>query len=231
MRTIKAIFIKQTKDLFRNPMVLLMFVIFPVVAFFMTQLIAKTNDDISSNMFVTMMASIFIGMGLISSSAGAIAEDIERGSLRFLIIAGVKPGQYLIGTCGFFTIAGSVVSVAFTLIGEFTFGEGRNFLVVMIAGTIASIILGATIGMITNNQQAATSLAVPVAVVTGFIPMFSLFNETIERVASVLYTQQINTVVSDISSGLVKPLIVILLNILVFVTLFVLTYLKKRLKG
>lgn len=156
MKSMKAIFIKQAKDMFRNPAVLVMFIIFPAVALMMTQFIAKSNDDISNNMFVTMMASIFAGMGLVTAMSAVIAEDIERKSLRFLIIAGVKPYQYLIGTGGFFLLAGTVTSVVFALIGDFTVVETIKFLTIMMAGTASSIILGAEIGMLSKNGQAAT---------------------------------------------------------------------------
>jgi len=107
MKIIKAIFAKQALDMIKNPVTLIMFLIFPVVALIMTRLIAVPNDDIPTNMFVSMMGAIFAGMGLITAASDVIAEDIERRSLRFLIIAGVKPFQYLLGTGGFFLIAGA----------------------------------------------------------------------------------------------------------------------------
>ena len=231
MKSIKAIFIKQAKDMFKNPMVLVMFIIFPVVALIMTQVIAKSNDAISNNMFVTMMAAIFAGMGLVTAVSAVIAEDIERKSLQFLIIAGVKPHQYLIGTGGFFLLAGMVTSVVFALIGDFSGTETIKFLAIMITGTAASIILGATIGMFSKNQQAATSLGMPVAVIIGFTPMVAAFDKTVENFASILYTQQINVIVNDFSASLWKPLLVIALNIAVLTVLFVFAYRKKRLKG
>ncbi|MCL1912455.1 MAG: ABC transporter permease [Eubacteriaceae bacterium] len=231
MRSIKAIFIKQAKDIFKNPMVLVLFIILPVVALIMTQLVAKSNDDIPSNMFVTMMAAIFAGMGLVTAASGVIAEDIERKSLRFLIIAGVTPYQYLIGTGGFYLLAGTATSVVFALIGDFAFTETLKFLAIMITGTAASIILGAAIGMLSKNQQAATSLGMPVAVIVGFTPMIATFNETVAKVAGVLYTQQINVVVNDFSVSLARPLLIVAANIVVFTFLFALAYKKKGLKG
>ena len=215
----------------KNPMVLVMFIIFPAVALVMTQLIAKSNDDIPNNMFVTMMSAIFAGMGLITSASGIIAEDIERKSLRFLIIAGVKPYQYLIGTGGFLLLAGAVTSVAFALIGDFNAMETVKFLTVMIASTAASIILGAAIGMLSKNQQAATSLGMPIAMLLGFAPMIAAFNETVKKFAGVLYTQQMNVIVNDFSVSMVKPLLVIAVNIAVFTILFIIAYKKKGLKS
>jgi len=230
MRCVKAIFTKQVLDMFKNPMVMVMFVIFPVVALIMTQLVAKTNDDIPNNMFVTLMGAIFAGMGLITSAAGYIAEDIETKSLRFLIIAGVKPHQYLLGTGGFLLLAGTVTSVFFALIGDFTISEAIKFLAVMITSTAASIILGIAIGMYSKNQQAATALGMPVAMIVGFVPMIASFSEPVERVASVLYTQQLNVLVNDFSTDLWQPFIVITANIAVFAALFLFAYKKKGLK-
>jgi len=231
MRSIKAIFIKQAKDMIKNPSVLVMFIVFPAVALIMTELIAKSNQDIPNNMFVTMMAAIFAGMGLVTSSCAVIAEDIERKSLRFLIIAGVKPHQYLIGTGGFFLIAGAITSVVFALIGDFTIIETIKFLSVMIAGSATSIVLGALIGMLSKNQQAATALSMPIAVIIGFTPMVASFSETVEKYASILYTQQINVIVSDFSANFAQALMVIGINIVVLLMLFIIIYRKKGLKG
>ena len=217
--------------MFRNPSVLVMFIIFPLVALLMTELVAKANDDIPNTMFVTMMATVFAGMGLISSASAVIAEDVERKSLRFLVIAGVKPYQYLIGTGGFFLLAGALASLMFTLIGGYTGAEALKFLAIMIAGVASSVILGMTIGIFSKNQQASASLAMPIAVITGFTPMIATFNETVEKFAGVLYTQQINVIANDFSVGLGKPLLVIAANIAICTAIFALAYRKKGLKG
>ena len=227
----KAIFTKQAKDMLKNPMVLVMFIIFPAVAFFMKFFVPMPeNDYFDTNMFVTMMASIFAGMGLITAASDVIAEDIERRSLRFLIIAGVKPHQYLIGTGGFFVLAGAITSVLFALIGGFSGMDFVKFMAIMIPGVTTSIILGTVIGMVSKNRQSATSLGMPVAVLVGFMPMMAIFNETVEKIASVLYTQQINVIVNDFSAGLIRPLTVVALNITVLVIVFIITYKKKGLK-
>lgn len=231
MKSTNAIFRKQAKDMLKNPIVLIMFIVFPIVALIMTELIAKTNDYISNNMFVTMLAAVFSGMGLIASSADIIAEDIEHKSLRFLIIAGVKPHQYLIGTGGFFLLAGAITSGIFALIGDFSAIETLKFLAVMIAGVAASILLGATIGMLSKNRQAATSLSFPIAVLVGFTPMIAVFSEPVERAVGFLYTQQMNVIANDFSVSLLRPLLVTASNIVVLLILFVIAYKKKGLKG
>jgi len=227
MSSIKAVFAKQAKDMIKNPTVLIMFIIFPAVALLTTQLVAKGNEEIPNNMFVTMMSAIFAGMGLITSTSGIIAEDIERGSLRFLVIAGVKPHQYLIGVGGFILLAGTITAAVFALIGDFTGAETVKFMVIMVSGAATSILLGATIGIVSKNSQSAGGLAMPAAVLVGFTPMIVSFNETVEKFAGVLYTQQINVIVNDFSVAIYKPLLVIAGNIAVLLVIFIIAYKKK----
>jgi len=231
MRSIKAIFIKQSKDMFKNPAVLVQFFIFPAVALIMTQLVAKSNELIPNNMFVTMMAAVFAGMALIMSMAASIAEDIEHKSLRLLVMAGVKPHEYLLGTGGFYLLAGAAVSVVFGLIGDFTGVEFLKFLAVMVTGAAASIILGAIIGILSKNQQAAAGMGMPIAMVLGFTPMIANFNETVEKAAGILYTQQLNVIVNDFSANFLKAITVIAINIAVLTVLFILAYRNKGMKG
>jgi len=231
MRSIKAIFIKQTKDMLKNFSVLIMFILFPLVAFAMTKLVAEGIDDLPKTIFTTMMASIFIGMSLIMSSAGVIAEDRENKSLRFLVIAGVKPHSYLLGIGGVIFIASFFTSVAFGFIGQFNRNDFFSFLAIMMSGSIASILLGATVGIFSKNQQAATGLSMPLAMILGFGPMVAQFNSQAEKIFRIFYTQQINVVVNDFSAGIAKPLVVIWINIAVLAVLFSLAYGKKGLRN
>lgn len=231
MRSIKAIFVKQAKDIFRNPMMMVMFIIFPVVALIFTELVAKPDEELPNNMFINMMAAIFAGMALITSMAGVIAEDMERKSLRFLVMAGVKPHEYLLGTSGFILLAGLVVSVIFTLMGDFNAEESMKFCIILGLSVGASVMLGATLGIMSKNQQAATAIGMPVAMIIGFTPMLAAFNETVEKVASVLYTQQLNVIVNDFSANFSRALLVIGINIAVLLILFIIAYSKRGLKG
>jgi len=231
MRNVNTIFIKQANDMFKNMGTLIQFIIFPAVAFIMTRLVAIPDDDIPNNMFVTMMAAIFAGMALIPVMTGIIAEDVERKSLKLLVMAGVRPHQYLLGIGGFILLAGSVAAVAFGLMGDFAGIEIVKFLAIMITGTSASIILGATIGIVAKNRQSAASISLPIAMVLGFAPMISNFNETVERFSNVFFTQQINVIVNDFNANFVRAMLIVGSNIAVLTVLFAIAYKKKGLRG
>ena len=233
MRSAKTIFIKQAKDTLKTPTVLIQFILFPVVAFIMTELVAKSEnfEGMPVNMFVTMMSAIFAGMGLLIVTAGIIAEDIEKKSLRFLVMAGVKPQQYLAGVGGFLFILGTITAILFGLIGVFTTEEFFKLVAVLTACVANSIILGAIVGMMSKNQQTATSLGMPIAMIMGFTPMIANFNETIYNGSKFLYTQQLNIVTNDFTEDFSIAMIVIFINMAVLIAGFIFAYHKRGLRG
>jgi len=231
MRSVKTIFVKQANDMFKNMGTLIQFLIFPAVALLMTHLVAIPDADMPNNMFVTMKAAMFAGMALIPVMTGIIAEDVERKSLKLLVMAGVKPHQYLLGIGGFILLAGTVAAVAFSLMGDFAGIETVKFLTILITGTAASIILGATIGIVAKNRQSATSISMPIAMVLGFAPMVANFNETIERFSGILFTQQINVIVNDFDANFSGAMLIVGANIAVLTVLFAIAYKKKGLRG
>ncbi|MCL2373496.1 MAG: ABC transporter permease [Defluviitaleaceae bacterium] len=252
MRAVKAVFKKQFKSSVQNPEMLIQFLIFPFMAFMMTRFVGTDAmmDDIlyfapyigqdffdamAANMpnLVTMMAGMFAGMALIPAVAGIIAEDKEKTSLRFLIMAGVKPSAYLVGVGSVILFVSALTSLAFAFVGEFRGMDFAIFMGAMLSGVTASIVLGAAIGIISKGQQSATALAMPIAMVLGFGPMMAQFNDNVARALNIFYSQQINIIADYITIGTDTPLwqsfAIMWANILVLAILFAIVYAKKGL--
>jgi len=223
MTGFKAVFKKQLKDTLRNPMSLMQYIVYPLIALLITAImdfesmaedmiehlpsgtdINTILSEMTANMpnMTTMQATIFAGMGLIPIVAGIIAEDIEKKSLRFLKMAGLKPMAYLLGIGGVIFFYSIFTSVAFAFIGGFRGLDFWIFLATMMSGVTGSIVLGATFGILTKNQQASAGITMPVALILGFGPMLAQFNERIARVLHVTYTQQLNVVADYINTGM-----------------------------
>jgi len=230
MSATKAIFVKQLKDTYNNMGVLIQFAIFPLVALAMTVFVARGDDYMPDTMFVNMMSAAFAGMALIPTVANIVAEDKEKKSLRFLAMAGLKPASYILGVGGVMFVASMVPVVAFAFIGGLEGNTLRNFVAIMMSGVAASIMLGLSIGILAKNQQAAAGLAMPIAMLLGFGPMISDFNETVHEVMLFFYTQQFNEVNNN-PDALTRPFLVMGANILVLVVFFSIVYKKKGLKG
>jgi ABC-2 type transport system permease protein len=231
MRSAKAVFVKQMRDLFKNREILIQYILFPVMAFVMTELVVKPNEEMPGNIFILMFAAMFLGMAPLTSTANAIAEDRERKSLRFLVMAGVKPHAYMLGVGGFTLLVCTFVAVAFGLIGGFAGVELLKFILIMMFGAVISILLGATIGILSKSQQKSTSIAIPVALLLTFVPFLAEFNETLKSVSFFIFTGQIDTILRDFSVFTPQPYLIVLANGIVFAALFALVFKKKGLKG
>lgn len=237
MNHIKAIFKKQVKDTLKNPTTLLQFIIFPGVAWAMNLVLKRTDmpPEMIAEMpnMVLMMASIFAGMGLIPVVTGMIAEDRERKSLRFLTMAGIKSSSYLLGIGLVVFIISGVTSLAFAFLTDFTGTDFWIFLASMLSAVVGSILLGALFGIISNNPQAGSALAVPVALILGFGPMMAQFNSTVARFLKFFYTQQLNTITDvllgydGLSADLLQSFGIMWANVAVLAVLFALIYKRK----
>ena len=244
MRNVKAIFKKQLKGTLKTPQILFQFIIFPLLAFLMNIMMVTDFEGVpediaamlTANMpnMVTMQAGMFAGMGLIIIISSMVAEDIEKKSLRFLMMAGVKPVSYLLGTSGVILFVSFFTAAAFSLIGNFSGLDFWIFTASLMSGVTASVVLGATIGILTKNQQSASALALPIAIVLGFGPMMAQFNDNIARFLHIFYTQQLNVVASYLTVGGVETALwqsfaIMWANVAVLGVLFAFAYFRKGL--
>ena len=92
--------------------------------------------------------------------------------------------------------------------------------------------MGACIGVFSPNQMVATSLFMPVMMVFSFAPMLALFNDKIEKVAGVFYTQQLRILLNQMSfDGMTaKAAIVLIINAALALGLFFAAFRKKGLE-
>lgn len=213
---ILTIFRKQLKDTLKNKAVLLQFLMFPLLCMIMAKSVKP--EGMKPNFFVHLFAAMYAGMAPLTSVSAIISEEKEKNTLRVLLMAGMKPGQYLIGI-GSYVFGGCMFGViVFCCLLENVAFDGRvRFLLIMAAGIIASILLGAAIGAGSRNQMAAASVSVPVMLVFSFLPMLSMFNQTVARAARFTYTEQIRLLTDGLNGRIeIEQMFVIGLNILVF---------------
>lgn len=229
MKHITAIFKKQIKDTFKNKTVLIQFLMFPILSVIMS--FSITSKNLPDNFFVTLFATMFIGMAPMTSIASIISEEKEKNTLRVLMMANVKPLEYLIGVGTYILVLCALGAVVFGLVGAYTGERLLRFIIVMVIGILASMLLGAALGMLSKNQMSASSLTVPIMIVFSFLPMIAMFNTSIEKVSKIIYTQQIYYLINNLSVSNFNAVkfIIIGANIIVFYSVFIFAYKKKGL--
>lgn len=227
-RRVFAVITKQMKDTLKNKTILIQYIMFPIMAIIMTELIAKNQDDIPNNMFIVMFATMFIGMIPTSAVANIITEEKEKNSLRVLMMANVKPMEYLLGI-GLFTFCICIFdTIIFALAAGVSGFELLRFFFVMLIGIIGSIMLGATVGILCKNQMSATGIILPIGLVLGMLPMVDKFNDKIGNFSKFFYTQQIDYLINDLSIGnfTFYRFAIIIVNIMILLVIFIYSYKK-----
>lgn len=228
MRNVLIIFKKQLKDTLKNKTVLIQFIMFPAMTLIMENCI--NVPDMPELFFTKLFAIMYMGMAPLTSVASIISEEKEKNTLRVLMMANVKAWEYLAGV-GLY-----VWTLCMAGAGVMATGIPRDhipfFLLVMAAGFIISIVMGACVGVFAPNQMVATSLFMPVMLVFSFAPMLALFNDKIEKIAGVLYTQQLRILLNQMTfDGIsAKTVAVLSVNAALALVLFFAAFRKKGLE-
>ncbi len=229
MNHIAAIFKKQIKDTLRNKTVLIQFVMFPAMTLIMTN--AVKIQEMPENFFVTLFATMYIGMAPLTGMASILSEEKEKNTLRVLILSNVKPHEYLLGIGSYVWLACMLGGAVICAAGGYDLQTGIAFMGILAVGILTSLLIGAIIGVWSKTQMMATSVTVPVMMILSFAPMLSLFNGTIEKIARVLYSEQISRMLSQINSLRlnIENIGVIGLNMLIAAVLFIIIFQKSKL--
>ena len=228
MHNIGVIIKKQIKDTLKNKTVLIQFVMFPVLTLIFEN--AINIPDMPELFFTKLFSVMYMGMAPLVAVAAIIAEEKEKNTLRVLTMANVKAWEYLAGI-GIYVwticMAGAGVIATTLPLDDIPF-----YLGVMAAGFIISIAIGACIGIIASNQMAATSLSLPVMLIFSFMPMLAMFNDKIEKIAGIFYTQQIRELLGNMTFDGIKTetMLVVAVNALLALSLFFAAFKRKGLE-
>ena len=228
MRNIYIIIKKQIKDTFKNKTVLIQFVMFPLLTLVFEN--AIKIEGMPDLFFTKLFSIMYIGMAPLTATAAIISEEKEKNTLRVLLMANVKPWEYLLG------VAIYVLAICMAGAGIMATGlEKENvafYLLIMLMGFIISILAGSCVGIYSKNQMISTSLVMPVMMILSFVPMLAMFNKNIEKFASLFYTQQLRTVLDEMSIDKISTnsIMTVMINAILAIGLFFAAFKKKGLE-
>ncbi len=229
MRTITVVFRKQLLETPKNKAILIQFVMFPLLAVIMEHTVRIA--DMPEHFFAKLFAVMFVGMAPLTCMSSVISEEQEKGTMRALLMAGVRPAQYLLGVGCYVWIACMLGAVVFALCAGYGGVDLAAFLLIMACGILLSSLVGAVIGISCRNQMTAASVTVPVMMIFSFLPMLSMFNSRIASFAKYFYSQQIHQLIHAIGGTALKAetFVILAVNFLLAVLLFAAAYRKKGL--
>lgn len=226
MRHILAILWKQLKDTIKNKTVLIQFLMFPLITLIMENTI--NIQDMPEHFFANLFAIMYVGMAPLTSISSIIAEEKEKNTLRVLQMSNVKSVEYLIGNAIYILLACMIGSLVIGLAGGYTGYNLLIFMLIMLVGHIISILVGATIGILSKNQMMATSITVPVMMIFSFLPMLSMFNDSIKSIAKYIFSEQLYLLVNNLEqlNISIETMTILGINFIVILLFFIINYKK-----
>lgn len=227
---IGAILWKQLKDTLKNKTILIQFLMFPCMTVIMEN--AISIDGMPEHFFANLFAIMYVGMAPLTAMSAIIAEEKEKNTLRVLHMCNVNAFEYLLGNAIYIVFICMIGSLVIAFAGGYKGDELLTFMLIMFVGHMISTLAGAAIGAFSRNQMMATSLTVPVMIIFSFLPMLSMFNDAIEKVAKYFYSEQLYLLINDLSAVEIRleTMAVLGVNICLILSCFIIAYRKVFLK-
>lgn len=219
-----AILWRLLKDTLKNKTTLIQFIMFPALTIVMENAIEL--QGMPEHFFANLFAIMYVGMAPLTSMSAIISEEKEKNTLRVLQMCNVKSYEYLLGNGIYVVVICILGSLVIGLAGGYRGIELCQFLLIMLLGHSISVLLGATVGILSKNQMAATAVTMPVMMVLSFLPMLSMFNEPISKVARFVFSRQLHMLLNNLGyisiSG--ETIGILMCNIAVILLVFVVAY-------
>lgn len=225
-----AILWKQLKDTLKNKAILIQFLMFPCMTVIMENTISI--DGMPEHFFANLFAIMYVGMAPLTAMAAIIAEEKEKNTLRVLHMCNVNAIEYLLGNAIYIVFICMMGSLVIAFAGGYTGNELLTFMLIMFVGHTISMLIGAAIGVFSKNQMMATSLTVPVMMIFSFLPMLSVFNHSVKKIAKFFYSEQLYLLINDLNVIEIKMETIAILgvNICLILSCFIIAYQKVFIK-
>jgi ABC-2 type transport system permease protein len=181
LRKTGALFIKDLRDVIKNPTILLS-CLFPILfVLVQSELLPSREEGSASGLLLTN--AFCLSAGFIGSIAAlnSIAEEKEKSTLRTLMLANVRAEQILLSKGLVALILVTVVNtVCFLLLG----GEPTQVpitLFIGILGALPVILISLIFGLAGRDQMTAGIFGLPILLI-AIAPLFGQYGEGVARI-------------------------------------------------
>ncbi len=230
LKHIKAIFLKQTMDMSQNIGVIMQFAIYPILLGVVILAISSDYREVQPTMEM-MISTSFISITPMLKIRGIISSDKNQNVLRVLIMANVKPMEYILGINIFIVSISICASLLLGLIGGLVGIALLKYVLVMTLGVVTTLVFGSALTLSSSLDSVSGAGIAVIALLNSVLPMLSIFSPTIQKISCFIYTYQINNLIGDIYGNFFdwKRVIIIVSNLVLFFIGFVVSYKKSRL--
>lgn len=168
-----------------NKMVV-MNLLMPVLMLVLYQFMFKDQKDMNQTILwlVLPMVPAFVG----SSLPSLVSEEAEKNNQRSLRLAGVKNWEYILASLVFPFLLILVYMVALPLYLQIDFSDlGWAYAPIFLITSAVIMLLFMGIALLVDTQARASILAMPIMMVSAFLPLFATMDKSVEKLVDWTY--------------------------------------------
>ena len=202
IRNIVAVTYKQWLDASSVKSIVAQFLLYPALL-----LVFSIGRDTSARMLMlSILAPMFIGSSPMLTVHSLIREDKTSGALRAMMLAAVRPGEYMAGVSGFLLGISALSSVLIGILSGLPPRALLLFTPTMILASLLTLLLGCAASLHAANQSNAVLFITVLSLLNGMIPVLETVHPAIHPITRFWYTQQIRDMILSLSLGQTETL-------------------------
>lgn len=195
-KRIKAIFIKDLKDLQRNS-----YTIFTLIIPILFVLFIRYTDEpgIDIGALPINLSLLIVGVFI---QAAIVAEEKEKNTLRGLLLSPVKPFEVLVGK----SMLSAILAILVMLISMFIINNNIPspipFMISIGLSLVIYISLGTLLGLFSRSVMDTSMIGMPVLLIFGMSPIIKALseNDALIKILDYLPNEQLDMIWTDLSN-------------------------------
>lgn len=195
----------KTKALFSKN-----FIIMPIFAigftFLMKLIYGSTLEGIDGMSAYSLALGVLMNISMtgLYCTAGALAEEKEKHTLRTLMTSSVNGLEFFLGSLIPVVLLTSLVNILCVFIAGMNMDapQWAVYVAVTTAATAISAVIGMIFGIFSKDQITTGTITTPAILILMMIPMFCGFSETLERISGLLFTGIVFNTLANLAGGI-----------------------------
>lgn len=185
LKRIMALLWSRKEMMMANKMVMMNLLI-PALMVVLYQYMFKSMEDAGKMIFFMVLPMIPAFLGYLLPTV--VAEEAEKNNQRSLRLAGVKSWEYVLASLLLPFVVAVIYLVILPVYLRINLSElGWQYIPVMLLTSLIVFLIFMALALMTDTQTRASIVAMPVMMVSSFLPMFAMMDKTVEKIIDFTY--------------------------------------------
>lgn len=232
MVRLKALFMKELKDCYRNPLTLISFTI-PIIIILLFGILSNIKPN-KSNIFLLSIALNYSIIFIIPSVSSLVSEEKEKNTLAVLTLSSITPIEFITSKFLLPFIISAINIVITLIIFKININYFPQILIIELTYIISAILIASIVGILCDTMATATVFSMFFLLILLLVPSISSFNHMANTIANFLVSYHSELIIDNITKGYSLlyskySLFIILMWIVIPLSAFIVIYNKRQL--